>query len=93
MLPATGKVIVEDLRPILHILHKPLHQIPPHRIVDVMLQTKTAAGIRIPVPTIRVDRTPPITVDEALKEQFSRQDVTRTTQAKAQKEPAVRLER
>jgi hypothetical protein len=38
MLPATWKVIVEHLRPILHILHKPLHQIPLEGIVDVMLQ-------------------------------------------------------
>jgi transposase InsO family protein len=34
------KVIVESFRPILHILHKPLHQITPDHVADVMLQTQ-----------------------------------------------------
>jgi len=38
-LPPTWKVIVEPLRTILHILHKPLHQVTPGHVVDVMLQT------------------------------------------------------
>jgi hypothetical protein len=40
MLPATWKVIVEDLRPILHVLDEALHQIPPNRIVEMMLKAE-----------------------------------------------------
>jgi hypothetical protein len=36
---------------------------------------------------------PTVTVDEAFKEQLSRQDVTRPRKVKAQKEPSIRLER
>jgi len=91
--PATWKVIIEALRPILHILHKPLHQVPSDRVIDVMLQTQRAAGSRIPIRSIRIDRMPTIAVDQALQEELSRQDVTRTREVEAQKEPPVRLER
>jgi len=45
MLKATAfrsawKVVVEPLRPILHILNETLHQIAAQHIVDVMLQTQ-----------------------------------------------------
>jgi hypothetical protein len=92
-LSATWKVIIETFRPILHILHKPLHQITPNRVVDMMLQTQRATRGRIPVRTIRIHRMPTITVDQALEEELSRQDVTRPRKIEAQEESAVRLER
>ena len=90
---ATWKVVIESLSPILHVLDETLHQVAPDRVVDLMLQTQRAACGRIPVRPIRIDRMPSITVDQALQEQLSRQDVTRPRKIEAQEESAVRLER
>jgi hypothetical protein len=35
--PSTGKVVIENLRLVLHVLDEPLHQIPSESIVDMML--------------------------------------------------------
>lgn len=91
-LSTAWKVVVEPLRTILHILNETLHQIPPQRIVDVMLQTQRAAGGGIPVRPIRVDWMPAIAVDQALQEQLSRQDVTRPREIEPEEEPPVGLE-
>ena len=91
-LSGAWKVVVEPFRPILHILNETLHQVTPDHVVDVMLRTQRAAGSRIPVRTIRVDRMSAVTVDQALQEQLSRQDVTCTRNLEAQKEPPIRLE-
>jgi len=88
----TWKVVIESLSPILHVLDETLHQVAPDRVVDLMLQTQRAACGRIPVRPIRIDRMPSITVDQALQEQLSRQDVTRPRKMEAKKEPPIRLE-
>ena len=79
LLPA-WKVVVEAFSPILHVLDETLHKITPQTIVDMMLQAEASTGIRVPVGSIRVDGMTAIPVDQALKEELSSQDITRTAE-------------